>query len=128
MTPTMESRHTGAMQVASTICLLAGLWFFVSPWVYGAAGNPNAWNSWIVGAVVVILAAFRLGYPAGTVALSWINCILGIWAFFSPWIYGYTGNSGRFINSLCVGVVMFVCAISSATTTHRTQHPMPTRT
>src|SRR5581483_8103742 len=101
-------------RAASTICLLAGIWFFVSPWVYGAAGSPNAWNSWIVGGVMFIVAVIRLSRRAYSGGLSWLNTILGIWAFFSPWIYGYVGNSGRFINSLCVGVIVFVLSIVSA--------------
>ena len=63
MTPTTESKQTQAMKVASTIALLAGLWYFVSPWVYGVYAATNSWNNWIVGAVVVILAAIRLGSP-----------------------------------------------------------------
>jgi hypothetical protein len=87
---------------------------FVSPWVYGAAGTPNAWNSWIVGAAMFIIGAVRLSSPIFSTGLSWVNTILGIWVFFSPWIYGYVGNTGRFINSLCVGVVVFVLSIISA--------------
>ena len=127
MTPTMENKHMG-VTVASTICLLAGLWFFVSPWVYGTAGNANSWNSWIVGAVVFILAACRLSYPMKTAGLSWVNCILGVWAFISPWIYGYTPEHGRFINSLCVGVILFIAAISAASRTPHTHHPAVTHT
>ncbi|HEX4808392.1 MAG TPA: SPW repeat protein [Bryobacteraceae bacterium] len=103
------------VRAASTIVLLAGIWFFVSPWVYGAYSHPNAWNSWIVGAVIFILGCIRVGRPAYSPALSWCNTVLGIWAFFSPWIYGYTGAEGRFINSLCVGVIVFVLSIASAT-------------
>ncbi len=127
MTPTMESKNTG-MQAASIICLLAGIWFFISPWVYGTASVTNSWNSWIVGAAVVILAAIRLSNPMKTMAASWVNCILGVWAFISPWIYGYTMDHGRFINSLCVGVILFVAAITSTTSTHSTHHPVTTRT
>lgn len=123
----MESKDTG-MQAAGIICLLAGIWFFISPWVYGTASNANSWNSWIVGAVVVILSAIRLSNPMKTVGLSWVNCLLGVWAFVSPWIYGYTVEHGRFINSLCVGVILFIAAITSATSTHHTQHAVPTRT
>jgi hypothetical protein len=107
------TRLNGA-RAASTIVLLAGIWFFVSPWVYGAYSHPNAWNSWIIGAVIFILGCIRVARPAYSVALSWWNMVLGIWAFCSPWIYGYTGNTGRFINSLCVGVVVFVLSIVSA--------------
>ena len=115
-----------AMKTASTITLLAGLWFFMSPWVYGVYSNVNSWNNWIVGAVVVILAAIRIGYPMRTVSLSWINCVLGIWAFISPWIYGYSMDHGRFVNSLCVGVITFVAAMWSATSTPHTHHPAVT--
>jgi hypothetical protein len=46
-----------------------------------------------------------------------VNLVLGIWVFFSPWIYGYASvNTGRFINSLCVGVIVFVFALASGVT------------
>jgi hypothetical protein len=124
--PTLESNGGGggfgAVRTASTITLLAAIWFFISPWVYGAYGNMNAWNSWIVGAVIGILAIIRLSGPGTMPGLSWFNACLGVWAFFSPWIYGYTGNTGRMVNSLCVGVVVFVLAIVSATITNRGAH------
>ena len=110
---------TDSSKLAAGINVLLGIWFFVSPWVYGAAGKGNAWNSWIVGALVVILAATRLSNTSGAQSLGWFNMILGAWIFASPWIYGYTGNSGRFINSLCVGIVIFVLSIYGAST-HRT--------
>jgi hypothetical protein len=110
---------TGA-KAASIIVLLAGIWFFVSPWVYGAYTTANAWNSWIVGAVIFILGCTRAARPTFNAGLSWLNALLGVWAFFSPWIYGYEGNEGRFINSLCVGVIVFVFAIASGMATSRT--------
>src|SRR5579884_1512413 len=135
MTPNEEvntsirANTTGSLvgvRSASTIVLLAGIWFFVSPWVYGAYTSGNAWNSWIIGAAMFLLALTRLSRPVYSSALSWWNMVLGIWAFCSPWIYGYTGNTGRFINSLCVGVVVFVFAVLShrmATKTHAV--PLP---
>jgi|SRR5579871_3244122 len=127
MTPTTQKTERGVTNAASTIALLAGIWFFVSPWVYGAYTNGNAWNSWTVGAIIAILAIARLSDTYSNVWMSWLNCLLGIWAFFSPWIYSYTGNEGRFINSLCVGVVVFVVAIASATTTPHTNQQVATR-
>ena len=103
----------GGIRAASTICLLAGIWLFVSPWVYGAYTNGNAWNSWIVGAAIFLLACARVARPAYSTGISWINLVLGIWVFFSPWIYGYLGNTGRFINSLCVGVIVFAFSLAS---------------
>jgi hypothetical protein len=103
-----------AAKAASTICLLAGIWLFVSPWVYGAYTNASAWNSWIVGGFMILFGIIRIARPAYSTVLSWCNMILGIWTFFSPWIYGYAStNTGRFINSLCIGVIVFVFSIIS---------------
>ena len=101
-------------RAASTICLLAAIWFFVSPWVYGAAATGSAWNSWIVGVLLFILAAVRMRTPVASAGLSWFNTILGIWVFFSPWIYGYVAHTDRFVNSLCIGVIVFIFSIASA--------------
>ena len=120
-----ETQHTG-VKVASTIALLAGIWLFISPWIYGAYMEPNAWNSWIVGVVMIVLATIHLSSPMDSWT-SWLNCLLGIWTFASPWIYGYTVNTGRLINSLCVGVIVFIVALSNVFATPHTDGPMPTR-
>ena len=99
-------------RAASAVCMLAGIWLFVSPWVYGAGGS--AWNSWIVGALLFLIGLVRVSSPIVSSGLSWLATLLGIWIFFSPWIYAYVGNQDRFINSLCVGVIVFVLSIASA--------------
>jgi hypothetical protein len=66
----------------------------------------------MVGALIFIFAATRLNRsPAG---ISWLSVILGIWTFVSPWVYGYTSNTGGFVNGLCVGLIVFVAALTSA--------------
>jgi len=52
MTP-MKGRD-GVTTRTSGINVLVGIWLFVSPWVYGAARNPSAWNSWIVGVLIAV--------------------------------------------------------------------------
>ncbi len=43
------------------INLLAGIWLFISPWLLNYSGTRNAlWDAVIIGAVVVILAAWDL--------------------------------------------------------------------
>jgi uncharacterized membrane protein len=112
---TVGSGGLTAAKAASTICLLAGIWLFISPWVYDAHANGNAWNCWIVGGFMILFGIIRIARPAYSTVLSWCNMILGIWTFCSPWIYGYAGtNTARFINSLCVGVIVFVFSIASA--------------
>lgn len=120
-TPASLSR----VKAASTIVLLAGIWVFVSPWVYGAYTNGSAWNSWIVGAVIFILGCFRIWTPVRTVGLSWVNALLGVWTFCSPWIYGYVWHTGRFTNSLCVGVIVFIFSLASARAATKATAPPP---
>ena len=109
-----------AIRVTAGLNLLVALWFFVSPWVYGAHMAPNAWNSWIVGAVLVIAALVEMNSDVRmAMNWNWLSIMLSIWVFFSPWVYGYTANTGRFINSLCVGVVAFVLAVITSTMASR---------
>jgi len=68
----------GAVRTASTIVLLAGIWLFVSPWVYGAYHNPDAWNSWIIGAIIIGVAWVRLVWPLSMPGLSWFSMLLGM--------------------------------------------------
>jgi SPW repeat len=123
-----DSNHVPAIKRAAIINLLAGIWLFISPWVYLAYHNRNSWNEWIVGALIVILAATRLGNPLGARGVSVVNMLLGIWTFASPWIYGYTDYRGRFINSLCVGVIVFVFGLVNSsmrrTVTPDEPHPV----
>lgn len=113
------------VKLASGLTVLAGIWLFVSPWVYGATINLNAWNSWLVGGALIFFAGTRVAYPAIRPGLSWFNVVLGVWTFISPWIYGYTFNTGRFINSLCVGVVVVILAVISARATIKTETEVP---
>lgn len=98
---------------ASLVNFLAGLWLLASPWIFGAYGNSSAWNSWIVGALIVVFARMRMNQPAAT-RLSWFNSLLGIWIIASPWVYGYTASTGFFIDSLIVGFVIFCAALAGA--------------
>jgi len=131
MTPQKETSKLA--KTASAISLLAGIWLFVSPWAYvspwvrSAYMAPNVWNNWIVGALIFIFAASRFGEPTHSWS-SWINVLLGAWTFASPWIYGYTTSREWLINSVCVGVVVFVAAMLSASAHPHIHGPMPSGT
>ena len=107
-----------ASSTAAVLELIISLWFFISPWVYGGYHSANAWNSWIVGGVMAIIAAVSLSSPSIS-SINWVNVVLAAWVFISPWVYGYTANTGRFINSLCVGFVLFVLSIMATNMTYR---------
>lgn len=117
-------------RAASTITLLAGIWFFISPWVYGSWRHGVAFNNWFASALIIWFAIARLAKPAYSTAMCWCNMVMGIWVFCSPWIYGYAGFDGaRFINSLVVGFIIFVFSLVSlrisAPRIPPTQTPIP---
>jgi len=123
----MASDNMATVKTAATLNLLAGIWLFISPWVYWVSSSPTAWNSWIVGAVIVLLAAIRISNPVGARNVSLGNLILGIWTFASPWIYGFTGETRRFVNSLCVGAIVFILAAIGSSMGRTTTLPPPVR-
>jgi len=123
----MTTETVGRGRKASTIVvLLSGLWLVISPWVFNADTTGTAYDGWIVGGLLMILAACELGTPAIKELLNWISCLLAIWIFASPWMFGYTHDSGRFINYLCVGVIVFIASIWNAISSpHHPSQPLP---
>lgn len=126
MSPNTVTGSNASNRATAVINLILGLWVFVSPWIYGAAGNPNSWNSWILGFLVALFALIRLANPIGAKWLGWVNMVLGAWLFVSPWVYAYTLNTGRFINSLCAGILIFVLSIIGASAHHTNLTQSPT--
>jgi hypothetical protein len=114
----MEVR-LGAAKPAAILNLLLGIWLFISPWVYGVYMNSNSWNSWICGALIAIFAIIRLSNPGGLAFFSWLNMLLGAWTIASPWVYSYVGDTARFVNSLCVGALVLILAVTAYSATPR---------
>ncbi len=97
------------VRAASGINVLLGAWLIASPWIYGYTGLPGAfWNSIVVGALILIFAAGRFSTPMA--GASWANVLLGLWTIASPWIFGYTGNSSAFWNSIILGILVTILA------------------
>jgi len=112
--PDRDEVSTGAFKASTTINVLAGIWLFLSPWVYRNYMAHDAWNSWVVGFLIAIFALIHYSNPMSARFLSYCNMLLGAWTFASPWIYNYTADMGRFVNSLCVGVIVFIFAVAAA--------------
>lgn len=87
----MDRSYGAQVRTASGINVLLGIWLIISPWVFGyvSAGPAPMWNSVVVGAIVLILAATRFSNPDMAPGLSWVNLILALWTIASPWIYRY---------------------------------------
>jgi hypothetical protein len=124
----METGYPNASKSGSSIVLLVGMWFYASPWVYGSYLLSGSWNNWIIGAGIAILAIVRLSTAdlKRTQWISWINCLLAILIFLSPWIYQYADNTDRLINSACVGVILFAVAMFGALAAPKASSLKPT--
>jgi hypothetical protein len=123
----MDTGYPNRSKSGSIVVMLAGLWFMASPWVYGSYLSQEAWNNRSIGLLIIILATVRLSAPdlRRTQWISWANSLLAIWIFASPWFYDYAGNTDRLVNSLCVGVILFVAAMFSALSATRVSPQAP---
>jgi hypothetical protein len=78
----------------------------------GHSTNGATWNSIVVGVLIALFAALRLNSRVTLPAARWFDLLLGVWVAVSPWIFGYTGDQSRLINSVAVGIAVFVLSLS----------------
>lgn len=91
--------------------LVAGAWLFITPWVFGFTGTAAAaWDAWLLGAAIMIVALWALGAPESRGA-EWTNAVFGAWVFLAPWILAFTGAAAAAWNAWIVGVVVVVLAL-----------------
>lgn len=101
------------------ITALLGAWVFVSPWVFqqamgaqtgtSGAGDLAAWNLWIVGFMVAVLAVMALFTFRNWE--EWAIVGLGAWLLLSPWLLGFNVLHALSLNAVILGalVVVFAC-------------------
>lgn len=107
-----------AARVTTLVTTLAAFCFFNTPILYfGVSEQGNAFNAWIVGGLLLCLCIARLVWPAGTTFISYTNAVLGVWVLISPWVYGYTGYLGHWINDMCCGSIILAFSLFSSTFT-----------
>jgi hypothetical protein len=83
----------------------------------------TAWNAWIIGAAIFVVALIALGTPT-SVAAPWVNVVLGAWLFISPWVLRYTDVSEGAINAWVFGVVTVLVALWAMSVRRAVQPPM----
>lgn len=89
--------------------LAAGVLLFVAPWALGfASAGAAAWNAWIVGAVIALLALGAL--VAFTPYEEWANLALGLWAVAAPWALGFAAIQAAVWAHVILGLVVAALA------------------
>jgi SPW repeat len=109
--------------------LVLAVWLFISPWVvqFGgstvgapaatavpAAASNAAWNAWILGIVVFLVACSAIARLRAW--QEWLNLLLGIWIFIAPWALGFAGLSGAAWDHWIVGILVFLIAVANLQT------------
>jgi hypothetical protein len=73
------------------------------------AAATAAWDAWVVAVIVGVLSIAAISRLA--VWEEWVNLVVGVWLFFSPWILGFAGLYSATWNSLIVGFLIAVLAV-----------------
>jgi hypothetical protein len=91
--------------------LILGLWTFASPWVFGFAvgADTAAWAMWILGAAIVVFAAFAVYMHKAWEEI--INILLGICLIASPWMLSFTENQTATTNAVVTGLLVTAFAV-----------------
>lgn len=109
----MDNKLDNKWKVFGGLDIALGLWLLFSPWVFNM-DHVSSLNSWITGAAIAIFASIQLSEMPGSRAFAVLNVLLGAWVFSSPWIFRYTAEAGAYVNSLWVGLIVFLFSIYSA--------------
>ncbi len=110
------------IRTASGLIVLSGLWLIVSPFVLSFAGSVGMWDAIVVGVVGVILGGIQYANPEGNPVLSWLVVLLGLWLYFSMYLFGWTDIMRVFQDFTIVGAGFVIFGLWSALA-HRTQRP-----
>lgn len=90
--------------------LIFGVWILVSPAVLVMdTGGVAAWNAYVLGIAVGVIAIIALIQPAGWEEV--INLLLGLWLLASPWILGFSAVSAAVTNQVIFGLLIVVGAL-----------------
>ena len=99
------------------INLIAGIWLFIVPWLFGFARTGYSWDAFLFGAVMIVFPILAL--IDKRMWEEWIDGIIGIWVFISPWVLGFSTNSAAIWNFLAVGFVVTILSIWNLALTPR---------
>jgi peptidoglycan/LPS O-acetylase OafA/YrhL len=115
-------RHDRAAQATSGVNAILGLWLLIAPWVLDYQDRRAVVVSHVVsGLLLLALGAFRLGKPRTAPWLSWLNAVLGLWLVAAPFVLLPSSSSTgpAYWNSISIGAVVAIVAVSAAVSTHR---------
>jgi hypothetical protein len=106
--PQMMTRETKESAI-DVVNVVLGVALALSPWALGFTHDvAAAWNAWIVGAIIALIAIGTL--VAFAEWEEWANLILGLWAIIAPFMLGFTGMVSASRSHMLIGVIVAVLA------------------
>jgi hypothetical protein len=107
-----DNAATGMLE---SLCMLAGLYLAISPWVVGFQGFTGLRVSNLVTGLA--LAVLGLGFGSAlerTHNLGWSALAIGVWTIIAPWVIsGHFSIYRTILNNVIVGGV--ICLLALAT-------------
>jgi hypothetical protein len=91
--------------------LTLGVYLIISPFLFAYAdgyGGVSAWNSYLVGAALVVVTALASAKPQAW--QEWVVLLLGIWLILAPFVLGFSGDGAAAWNQILTGVVVTIAA------------------
>lgn len=95
------------------VILGAASWLYVSPFAFGIAtlSHPAAMVSWACAVVLMVSTSEALAFPDPVE--EWMDGIVGVALMASPWLLDFSDEKLPAGNSVLVGLVVTLCAISA---------------
>jgi hypothetical protein len=81
---------------------------FLSPWLLAYSGETAAWNAWICGAVLGVMAARAV--VAFAEWEEWIELVVGCWVLVAPWVLKFPADSASTKVHVLVGSIVTLLA------------------
>jgi len=86
-----------------------GVCLALAPWLFDFAHEGSAaWNAWIVGAAVAIIAVGAL--VSFYQWAEWLNLVLGLWAIVAPWVIGFSAITAATYAHVVSGIMVATLA------------------
>jgi len=99
-------RFHGPM-AAGVLDVLAGLWLFLSPFVLAHYAASAMSDDILMGTLISLVGAISVLSTKNVIWPQWLNELLGLWVFVSPWILHFARSHDAVNNNVVVGLLVF---------------------
>ncbi len=90
--------------------VVLGVILFITPFVFGATATSSAaYTAWVIGVLLFLVGLYLLSSPQN-VNVEWVQIVLGVLLFISPWVLGFTNLTQMAWSAWIIGVLAVIAA------------------